>query len=256
MAWDKSCILAASSAYDSYSRGSSLYREGNPSIFSDERISFFQYGFRGAVKDGVETFYSKIFTDRDQFLANSCSCGKGRAGQGLCAHQVAIALKWLELHDGLNDNEIMSTDSQFTDMIEGYSRLLDEEYREDDDDTRLHLIPQLTISGTAAHASFKIGEDKMYVLKNVEDLYDAYKDHTTISYGKSFSAVPERKHFTGYDGVLFDIIIRGAGDYLKNLNYRFSYQGHRTIKLTPSELDSVILPKINGTLDISYSGGI
>ncbi|MCR5742641.1 MAG: DEAD/DEAH box helicase [Lachnospiraceae bacterium] len=254
MAWDKSCILAACSAYASYSRGSSLYREGNPSIFSDERISFFQYGFRGAVKDGVETFYAKIFTDRDQFIANSCSCGHGRAGQGLCAHQVAIALKWLELHEGLSDNEIMSTDAGFSDMIEGYSKMLDEQYREDDDGALLHLHPQLLVSGSTVHASFKIGDSKMYVLKNVEDLYDAYKDHTTLSYGKSLSVVPERSNFTGYDGVLFDIIIRGASDYLKNINYRFSYQGHRSIKLTPSEIDDIILPKIGDYIEVNYGG--
>ena len=58
--------------------------------------------------------------------------------------------------------------------------------------------------------TFKIGENRMYVLNSISNLYDAYKNETEIYYGKQLRFIPKRENFSEDSRWLFDYIIEYA----------------------------------------------
>ena len=71
---------------------------------------------------------------------------------------------------------------------------------------KLEFILEICDSETLA-ITFKIGENRMYVLNSISNLYDAYKNETEICYGKQLRFIPKRENFSEDSRWLFDYII-------------------------------------------------
>ena len=88
--------------------------------------------------------------------------------------------------------------------------------------------------------SFKIGQTRMYVLNNIGELYEAYKNETELSYGKQLRFIPKRENFVEESKEIFDYIIKNA----KMMEYREKYFDytmvsslHKVIYLTGDNID-------------------
>lgn len=68
--------------------------------------------------------------------------------------------------------------------------------------------------------SFKVGQTRMYVLNNISEFYNAYKDEKEIYYGKELSLIPKRENFEENSRWLFDFIIK----YAKIIEYDNKYK--------------------------------
>ncbi len=75
--------------------------------------------------------------------------------------------------------------------------------------------------------SFKIGQSRMYVLNNINSLYEAYQNETELYYGKQLRLIPKRENFCKESQELFDYIIQ----YAEMLEYanRFNKYGMNAI---------------------------
>lgn len=88
--------------------------------------------------------------------------------------------------------------------------------------------------------SFKIGQTRMYVLNNIGEFYEAYKNETELSYGKQLRFIPKRENFVEESKEIFDYIIKHA----KMMEYREKYFDytmvsslHKVIYLTGDNID-------------------
>lgn len=88
--------------------------------------------------------------------------------------------------------------------------------------------------------SFKIGQTRMYVLNNIGEFYEAYKNETELSYGKQLRFIPKRENFVEESREIFDYIIKHA----KMMEYREKYFDytmvsslHKVIYLTGDNID-------------------
>ena len=71
--------------------------------------------------------------------------------------------------------------------------------------------------------SFKIGQKRMYILNNISEFYEAYKNESEIYYGKQLKFIPKRENFTEDSRQLFDYIIK----YAEMIEYNDRYSDYR-----------------------------
>ena len=80
--------------------------------------------------------------------------------------------------------------------------------------------------------SFKIGQTRMYVLNNIGEFYEAYKNESELNYGKQLRFIPKRENFVEESKEIFDYIIKNA----QMMEYREKYSNYTML----SSLNKVI----------------
>ena len=91
--------------------------------------------------------------------------------------------------------------------------------------------------------SFKIGQTRMYVVKDICKLYEAYKNDEEIYYGKQLSFVPKIENFTEDSRPIFEFIIKYAemAEYMnKHSRYGIAEDLTKSIFLTGNDIDNFI----------------
>lgn len=106
--------------------------------------------------------------------------------------------------------------------------------------------------------SFKIGQTRMYVLSNIGEFYEAYKNESELNYGKQLRFIPKRENFVEESKEIFDYIIKNA----RMMEYREKYSNYtmlsslnKVIYVTGDNIDEFF--EINKNKDIvlnSYYG--
>lgn len=130
----------------------------------------------------------------------------------------------------------------------------------------VNLEVNVSIEDEKVFADFKIGQDKMYVLKNIKDFAYAKSNGYTLQYGKNFTYNPNVHTFESKYDNLIDILENygnNLSSYLSVSNPKLMHIGKSELKLFLSNLkdipftltlnDTVYSPKISTqTLPISF----
>lgn len=192
--------------------------------------------FRGGVnsEDNYSFYFSSITIDIRHFkiIENDCSCAdcqsKGTNQRlFICKHIVAIVIKSLKqiknkkdvppiLIDILGDDKdkISKTNSKTNlDLSKQLLSFLDNTKKE-----RVNLDVLINVDSNKAIAEFKIGIDKMYILKNITEFAYSKLNGYELDFGKKFIYNPNIHYFADEDEKLVDII----EEYGTNLSYNFS----------------------------------
>ena len=101
--------------------------------------------------------------------------------------------------------------------------------------------------------SFKIGQKRMYILNNICDFYDAYKNGSELYYGKQLRFIPARENFTEDSQIIFDYIVKYAEmvEYNnKYSDYRMSSPFSRYVYITEHNIDNFL--NINKNKEILF----
>lgn len=190
--------------------------------------------FRGGVnsEDNYSFYFNSITIDIKHFkiIENDCSCAdcqsKGKS-IFICKHIVAIVIKSLKqiknkkdvppiLIDilGVDKDKLSNTNSKASlDLSKQLLSLLDNTKRE-----RVNLDVLINVDSNKAIAEFKIGIDKMYILKNITEFAYSKLNGYELDFGKKFTYNPNIHYFADEDEKLVDII----EEYGTNLSYNFS----------------------------------
>lgn len=105
------------------------------------------------------------------------------------------------------------------------------------DDSKRELVNlevNITIEYNKIYADFKIGQDKMYVLKSLRDFACAKCNNYTLEYGKNFTYNPNIHYFYPEDENLIDIIENygnNLASYLSVSNPKMMYIGKSEFKI-------------------------
>ncbi|MBZ0867968.1 SNF2 helicase associated domain-containing protein, partial [Clostridioides difficile] len=190
--------------------------------------------FRGGVnsEDNYSFYFNSITIDIKHFkiIENDCSCADCQSnGKNIfiCKHIVAIVIKSLKqiknkkdvppiLIDilGADKDKLSSTNSKTSlDLSKQLLSLLDNTKRE-----RVNLDVLINMDSNKAIAEFKIGIDKMYILKNITEFAYSKLNGYELDFGKKFTYDPNIHYFADEDEKLVDII----EEYGTNLSYSFS----------------------------------
>ncbi|MEG1311352.1 MAG: DEAD/DEAH box helicase [Romboutsia sp.] len=83
---------------------------------------------------------------------------------------------------------------------------------------QVNLEVNLSITQENVYADFKIGMDKMYVLKSLKEFSNARVSNSTLDYGKNFTYNPSIHYFSSLDEPIIDIIEEYGANYSYYIN--------------------------------------
>lgn len=158
----------------------------------------------------------QLSTDGEQLLSYRCSCPAFGSYDGACKHVVALALKATEPPP---QPAGIKTDAVATRMLRQYAhKALLEVSISAAEGANVALVPTLELAAGQARVSFKIGTDRMYVLKDISLFVNAVKNGETIDYGKQFSLTHSLNAFDAESAALVRFLLT----YYDSRNYMYA----------------------------------
>ena len=179
------------------------YDEGCKLYYENSIISY-QYNHtlqtHHAIIQEKHNQYTVILKNGDSFIArHHCTCQKSKFNEGFCRHTIAL-LKYLQgMRLEPTANYLIHTRN------DARSNILSLHTVQIDDYTKKEKVNiEMTITSTNLQSQifqdfyiqFKIGMDRLYILKNIPELIKAIKERTPLYFGKEFTFIPEMHTFS------------------------------------------------------------
>lgn len=212
----------------SYMRGLELYDQDKVKNFrmtSDTRYDQIE----AVVQDGRKVYDVVLTVERepDKVTESYCECPSYYAYDGLCKHCVAVLLKAVEEQktrlalaalfqdgDGMSGRQLpgrpwrQQTTVQMKELLQKQTIRQTLPILQSETCGKVRLEPILTLGPGESMAEFRIGVNKMYVLKDAFQFVQAMREHGDVSYGKKLQFVHTMESFTETSRPLADFLIK------------------------------------------------
>lgn len=208
---------------------------------------------------GWEDYDVSIVCNRSgRIIDYSCDCPAYTAYPGMCKHCVAAALEYLDgTRSGKNNSfsypaKFMEVESdiEVMDMIGTFARK--KRMQEQKAEGTIELIPELYeehryyYSPEVMHLSFKIGNERKYVVRNFSSFAEAVLNEEQVSYGKQLSFIHCKSAFTEQSWKYVEFILSCVSYY----EGRYQKVGKR-IGLTEPMLAAFLAISLNQKIEFS-----
>ncbi|HZK34945.1 MAG TPA: DEAD/DEAH box helicase, partial [Bacillota bacterium] len=184
-----------------YKEGMTYYQQGR---IKDLRIQRNKLVIYSKVRGNRDYNIKIIFDDDGVFKSASCSCPPSREYWGHCKHTVAVLthLKWLVENDGFKQ---VIQKRKARELFDYFDPKTITEKKRIGLKPVFEFRPSLTYKyGTASLLSFKIGLDRLYVIRDIKNFFDRLNSDEVIEFGKAFTFDPDRHQIKG--DRLFDFV--------------------------------------------------
>lgn len=200
-----------------------------------------EMGVRGIVEDGADRYRVRLEIKGSQVRDYSCSCVGGNSGKGMCLHAQLLWDSWQKQQQVLTGKPV-STDQQVRTMIREYTnrevaRIMREQTAEP-----VRLLPVLSLRDQQVRLEFKIGRERLYVLKDLTAFVSAMETGAYVEYGKNLAFHHSLELFGERDRKLAELVMEVVRMYqdhyeqFKNSSF-VTMTGLRQIRLGRSERD-------------------
>lgn len=253
-----------------YSRGVQYFKSGFVrSLVHDERNSLHD-SFHAKVKGGRYYSVSVVFDGDAELSSYSCDCPAFYQYDGACKHVVAtlkaIQFRWYEFFVVQRVNPFTSASSTKA-MLNFFSSIdnPDAEIKYTNISQRARIVPCFcfsVISGIKqSWLEFSIGNERLYILKNLRSFAESVLMHHRIEYGKSFTFDPETTIFDDKSQIYLQMIktaymdennlISGSGSSQNNISI---FLEDRKLKLSNSNLLKFLEAMGNDAFEMYVNG--
>ncbi|WP_455953566.1 SNF2 helicase associated domain-containing protein [Blautia sp.] len=228
-----------------YSRGLEIYNKGKILRFQAEENNREEMVLEALVKGSGQNRYSVYLiwdTVRDEMVEADCECPAFREYEGICKHCVAVLLQYysdsqVKAYREKLEQEKREKLLQIPGVKKGAERKTTEGIRQllkkgavvkslpliqGDICGKVRLEPHLLVENPSAALHFKIGVDRMYVMKDVFAFARAVERQEEYAYGKNLSFIHAMESFAPESRPLVSFILRWAD---KN-QFRYGYGGY------------------------------
>lgn len=173
-----------------------------------------------------------INIDNNKIMNSNCECtGWGNRMNKMCVHTAAITMCYIE---GLKEAERIAKEKYNNMGINCIKELQNADMPK----SRLKLDINIDkyYDSSPFIATFKIGCEKMYVLKNIEELIEARYNEEELVFGKNFTYVPLNQEFDESDEQILDYLEEAV-----ELNKTMKYGAYQLIKGKELRLSDISL---------------
>lgn len=187
MRWSEQQIQAWGRTENAALEGKRYYQEGKV-----KEISVSTYGKEGMlIQSLVEGNYQIPYRQKFVLKRNSvnnayCECPYMRKYSGCCRHVIAAGYRFLEEQDFWIEELESQTDVEAIEVIQQYRRLTMEQVMTEHVEGHISLEATLQ-AGLNFVLTFRVGEEKKYVIKDIHKFVSDVEHRETVSYGKSLS---------------------------------------------------------------------
>lgn len=146
-----------------------------------------EMGIRATVKEEEQQYKVKLSVKGSQLRDYSCSCVNGNSYKGMCDHAKLVLDVWQKQQEA-GAGRPVSTSQEIRTMIREYTNREVAQIIRESEENRIHLVPRLIIrSHGAISLEFKVGKERLYVLKDLTAFVEAVETGASVTYGKNLS---------------------------------------------------------------------
>lgn len=237
-----------------YNKGVEVYNGGKVVRFSAEENTDGLIVLEAQVKGSGRNWYEVYLLwdpEWDELVESDCECPAFYEYEGICKHCVAVLLayyyetqrqvssskfagggrKKLEDYFGVRKGLERKTTESIQKLLKKNALAKSLPLLQGNICGKVRLEPHLTVDNSGASATFKIGAEKMYVLKDIFTFADAVENQKDYSYGKNLSFIHIMEAFTPEDRPLVSMVLEWAGkNRYRYLDYQSYYTGYGTAR--------------------------
>lgn len=175
---------------------------------------------RGSCRDYYEVNLS-IDEEYSEIIDCCCKCPAFESVMQMCKHCVALGLQYIQIRDSGRSKLFLGTskkvkkmqgiritEPEFDRILKSYARKQMVSYYQLEMNGKVRLEPMMRKSMEEVRLEFRIGIQKMYILKNITQLVHAVENMEEVSYGKQFGFVHHREAFTPKSQKILEFVIQ------------------------------------------------
>lgn len=140
----------------------------------------------GLIEEQDQRYNSEIYIKGSQVIDYSCSCINGNSFRGMCEHCRLLFEQYLK-NEKHETGKSISTSQEVRTMIREYTNREVAGIVSSQEDAGVSFIPTLYLGRDTFKLDFKIGRERLYVLKDLVAFTKAVKNGTYVEYGKNLA---------------------------------------------------------------------
>lgn len=200
---NESILLDRVGSYSTYIKGIRYYNEGRIiKLKSNANLDYFE----GIVRGNSKYTVAIKFNGKGEIVSTDCTCPAYKKYLGDCKHIVAILQCIKDLDE---EGKLFKKDEQSISNIIDFYR---QNYEIEKVYLNLELNYEFNLSEhynieEASYLNLRIGEDRLYVVKNMKNFLNALEEEQDIEFGKHFVFSPYKHKFKEEDKEIIDFLM-------------------------------------------------
>ena len=171
-----------------------------------------EFGIDGLVEDQGVTYEVKLEVKGSYINSYSCSCARGNSYKEMCPHEKALYQNYLkQVRD--NDHQPVSTSSQVRTMIREYTNREVADIIREQKEEAVEFLPRILLGRQDIRVEFKVGREKMYVIKDLVAFARAVEQGAHVEYGKNLAFHHNLEAFSGESRELVLLVLEMMDSY-------------------------------------------
>jgi len=192
---------------------------------------------------GQEIYRTHVYIEEGEVVDVTCECEDYQNRYAACKHIVATMMEFasnskyeemLKSRDSIDVNKSLRTDSQYRSFKQIVNELYAEEMKEieesnkQEDAEKIKIEPKVIYDKytNTLRIEFKIGNERMYKLKDLTEFYDRMKIGEKYKYGNKLEFIHQKENFEDKDQQLLEFILKQSEiirfvNSEANSNYRY-----------------------------------
>jgi len=172
-------------------------------------------GVRAVVEDQGNEYKASLHIKGSQAIDYSCSCAQGNSYRGMCSHCQALLQAYKE-QETENQGRIVTTSQQARAMIREYTNREVSRIMSEGEGDQVKLFVAMRANRREIKLEFKLGKDRLYVLKDLSAFVRAVASGTYVEYGKNLAFHHSIQAFQKDSQPLLEFVMEVIYTYLEH----------------------------------------
>lgn len=172
-------------------------------------------GVRAVVEDQGNEYKASLHIKGSQVIDYSCSCARGNSYRGMCPHCQALFSVYKE-HEKENQGRLVTTSQQARAMIREYTNREVARIMSEEEGEQIKLSVAMIAGRRDVKLEFKLGKDRLYMIKDLSAFVKAVANGTYVEYGKNLSFHHSLTVFRKESRPLLEFVMEVVNTYLEH----------------------------------------
>lgn len=214
---------------------------------------------KGIVCDKEDSFCTKLYIKGSQVFDYSCSCMRGNSYKGMCVHCEKVLNEYRKREEEAAKKPVITTPNVRT-MIREYTNREVAQIIRAGEEEKVNLSAHLILSRHDSKVEFKIGRNRMYLIKDLVLFVQSLKNGAYAEYGKQLAFHHNREVFAPETQGLLLFLENAVLDYQEHVrlfqkNSFSSMPPLRELGLSASQMDQFIAQFVGKNLEVTDETG-
>ncbi len=171
-----------------------------------------EVGVDGQVKDRDKLYNVRLEIKGSYVNSYSCSCTQGNSYKEMCSHEKAL-FQYYQKQASPVWGAPVSTSSQVRTMIREYTNSEVDRILREDKEEQVRFQPKIIIGRQGIRAEFRLGRDRMYVIRDLMAFARAMEQGSRVEYGKNLGFYHRQEVFSEDSQELLTLVLELLGNY-------------------------------------------